>query len=272
MASQNLNVGTTANSNDGDTLRAAFVSVKKMFAEIYGQTYSEQGDLSGTAFKIKANKLQMTADAVAGDDGKVLTYDHASGSFTWETKFDGDITEIVAGNGLTGDATSGTSSLAVGAGTGITVNDDTVQISSGGVGATQLAASAVTTTKINNSAVTHAKLANRFTAEVAISTLTGTVNYDCSLGSSFKLSGDLTGAYTINLTNYKKGQVITIYPLKAQTVTLTGGSGTGVFNKLSEVDYDNTISSILQIECVDDQTTNPVFFYSVATFAADATI
>ncbi len=130
----------------------------------------------------------------------------------------------------------------------------------------------VTQAMLNDDIVDHAELANRFTAEVAISTLTGTVNYDCALGSCFKLSGDLTGAYTINLTNYKKGQVITIYPLKAQTVTLTAGSGTGVFNKLSEVDYDNTISSILQVECVDDQSTNPVFFYSVATFAADATI
>ena len=130
----------------------------------------------------------------------------------------------------------------------------------------------VTQAMLNDDIVDHAELANRFTAEVLISTLTGTVNYDFSAGSTFKLSGDLTGAYTINLTNYKKGQVITIYPLKAQTVTLTGGSGTGVFNKLSEVDYDNTTSSILQIECVDDQAANPVFFYSVATFAADATI
>jgi phage baseplate assembly protein gpV len=138
MASENLNVGTSANSNDGDTLRAAFISVKKMFAEVYGQTYSEQGDLSGDVFKIKADKLQMTADAVSGDDGKVLTYDHATGSFTWETKFDGDITEIVAGAGLTGDATSGTSSLAVGAGTGISVNDNDVQIAIGGVGASEL--------------------------------------------------------------------------------------------------------------------------------------
>ena len=126
--------------------------------------------------------------------------------------------------------------------------------------------------ELKDDSVTHDKLSARFTAEVVISTLTGTVNYDCSTGSSFKLSGDLIGAYTINLTNYKKGQVITIYPLKAQTVTLTGGSGTGVFNKLSAVDYDNTTSSILQIECVDDQATNPVFFYSIATFAADATI
>ena len=130
----------------------------------------------------------------------------------------------------------------------------------------------VTQAMLNDDIVDHAELANRFTAEVAISTLTGPVNFDCANGSSFKLSGDLTGAYTINLTNYKKNQVITIYPVKAQTVTLTGGSGTGVFNKLSEVDYDNTKTSILQIECVDDQATNPVFFYSVATFASDATI
>tara|TARA_R110001606_G_C15272011_1_gene639597 strand:+ start:154 stop:1053 length:900 start_codon:yes stop_codon:yes gene_type:complete len=100
MASHNFNVGTTSNSNDGDTLRESFIKVKKMFAEVYGQTYSEQGDLSGTEFKIKESKLQMTTNAVAGDDGKVLTYNHATNGFTWETKFDGDISTIVAGYGL----------------------------------------------------------------------------------------------------------------------------------------------------------------------------
>ena len=131
----------------------------------------------------------------------------------------------------------------------------------------------VTTAKLANDAVTHDKLSARFTAEVAISDLTGAAAYDCSAGSSFKLSGDLTGgAYTINLSNYKKGQVITIYPLKGESATLAAGTGTGVFNKLSEMDYDNTKSNILQIECVDDQAATPVFFYSVASFANDATI
>lgn len=171
MASENLVVGTSSNSNNGDTLRAAFIKVKKMFAEIYNQTYSEQGDLSGTTFKVD-----------------------------------------------------------------------------------------------------HSQLSNRFVAEVAVSTLTGTVDYDFSSGSIFKLSGDLTGAYTINLTNYKKGQIITVFPLKGQTISLTGGSGTGVFNKIGGVDYDNTTSSILQIECVDDQATDPIFFYSIATFASDSSI
>ncbi len=147
------------------------------------------------------------------------------------------------------------------------VGSDALTIADGAVVADRLATDAVTTVKILNEAVTHDKLSTRFTHQTAISTLTGVVDYDCSEASSFKLSGDLTGAYTINLTNYKQGQVITIYPLKAETIKLTAGTGTEVFNKLSEMDYDNTVTNILQIECVDDQAADPVFFYSVATFA-----
>ena len=123
MASQNLDVGTTANDGSGDNLRAAFVKVRKMFAELYGQTYSsDTQDLSGTTLAIKASQLSTTNTANSGTDNYVLTYDDSSGGFTLEEKFDGDITGIVAGDGLTGDATSGDASLAVGAGTGITVN------------------------------------------------------------------------------------------------------------------------------------------------------
>lgn len=154
---------------------------------------------------------------------------------------------------------------------GITYSSDTQDLS-GTTFTSDVIAQGSTNKFLTDDSVDHAKLANRFTAEVAISTLTGTVNYDFSAGSVFKLSGDLTGTYTINLTNYKKGQIITIFPLKAQTVSLTGGSGTGVFNKIGGVDYDNTTSSILQIECVDDQAANPVFFYSVATFVSDSSI
>lgn len=131
----------------------------------------------------------------------------------------------------------------------------------------------VTSARIADDAVTHDLLEDRYTSQASISTLTGTVSFDCSTASSFKLSGDLTGAYTIDLSNYKKGQVITIYPLKAQSVTLDAqGSSTNTFNKIGGVDYDNTTSSILQIECVDDSSTDPVFFYSIATFASDSTI
>ena len=120
--------------------------------------------------------------------------------------------------------------------------------------------------------VTHNVLSDRYTASVAISTLTGTVSFDCASGSVFKLSGDLTGAYTINLTGYKKGQVITIYPLKAQSITLAAqGSNSNTFNKIGGVDYDNTGHNILQLECTDDSSTDPIFFYSMATYASDNT-
>ena len=131
----------------------------------------------------------------------------------------------------------------------------------------------VTNAMLNDDIVDHDELANRYTAVASISTLTGIVSFDCSTASVFKLSGDLTGAYTIDLTGYKKGQVISVYPLKAQTVTLDAqGTASNTFYKLAESDYDNTTTSLLQIECVDDSATDPVFFYSVTTFASDSTI
>ena len=120
--------------------------------------------------------------------------------------------------------------------------------------------------------VTHNVLSNRYTASVAISTLTGTVSFNCANASVFKLSGDLTGAYTISLTGYKKGQVITIYPLKAQSITLAAqGSNSNTFNKIGGVDYDNSGYNILQLECVEDSSTDPVFMYSIATYVSDNT-
>ncbi len=67
MASENLVVGTSSNSNDGDTLRGAFIKVKKMFADMYGETYSEQGVMATTTF---------TTDVITqGSVNKFLTDD-----------------------------------------------------------------------------------------------------------------------------------------------------------------------------------------------------
>lgn len=136
-----------------------------------------------------------------------------------------------------------------------------------------MAQTKVKTQLLADGAVTNAKLENRYTEVASITELTNTVSFDCSTASVFKLSGDLTGAYTINLSEYKKGQIITIFPLKGQTVTLDAqGTSTNTFNKLAEIHYDNTVTSILQIECVDDSATDPVFFYSVATYTSDNTL
>jgi len=127
---------------------------------------------------------------------------------------------------------------------------------------------------LSDNVVDHGQLSERYTEIEAITTLTGIVSFDCSNGAVFELSGDITGAYTIDLTGYKTGQIITIYPIKGSyTVTLDAqGTSTNTFNKLAESDYDGASSNILQIECVDDSATDPVFFYSVTTFASDSTI
>jgi len=120
--------------------------------------------------------------------------------------------------------------------------------------------------------VTHDVLEDRYTASDSITTLAGSVTFDCSNGAVFKLSGDITAAYTIDLSNYKKGQVITIYPIKGnQTLNLDAqGTSTNTFNKIGGVDYedDGTSNNILQIECVDDSATDPIFFYSLSTYAS----
>lgn len=122
--------------------------------------------------------------------------------------------------------------------------------------------------------VTHARIENRYTEDESISTLTGTVSFDCSSAAIFKLSGDITGAYTIDLSNYKKGQVISIYPIKGnQTLNLDAqGTSTNTFNKIGGVDYedDGTSNNILQIECVDDSSTDPVFFYTLSTYTSSS--
>lgn len=58
MASENLDVGTTANDGTGDALRDAFIKIRKMFAELYGQTYSsDTQDLSGATIDIDHDQL-----------------------------------------------------------------------------------------------------------------------------------------------------------------------------------------------------------------------
>ena len=71
--------------------------------------------------------LQLPADA--GSSGYALVT-NGSGVLSWSATA-GDITEIVAGTGLTGDATSGVATLNVVGGTGITANANDIAIDTG---------------------------------------------------------------------------------------------------------------------------------------------
>lgn len=254
MALEVINTGTAANSGDGDNLRAAATKIKNNFAEIYADdfvttariadsvalggsptTTTQSASDNSTKIATTAYADTAVANAIDAAPAALDTLNELAASLGDDANFAGTMTTSLAGKLST-------------------------------------AAGAVGTSNIADDGVTHAKLENRYTAQASVTTLTGTVAFDCSAGSSFKLSGDLTGSYTINLSNYKKGQVITIFPLKAQSITLAGqGSSTNTFNKIGGIDYDNTTHNILQIECVDDSASDPVFFYSIATFASDST-
>lgn len=226
------------------------------------------GDVTG------ATALTIANDAVNGDkiaddsidsehyvDGSIDTAHIADDAVTADKLANSINTEIAANTAKTGITSSQASAITANTAkvTNATHTGDVT-----GSGALTLA----------NNVVGFSKLANVFIAETSITTLTGTVTFDCSTSSVFKLSGDITGAYTISLDGYSRGQVITIYPIKGnQTLNLAGaGSSTNTFNKLGGTDYndDGSESNIIQIECVDASATDPIFFYSIATFAASS--
>ena len=244
MAKQVIGVGTSANDGTGDNLRDAFIKVNDNFTELYDDDAGDVGSIiAGTGISVDQATGNVTVTNSAPDQTVALT-------------------------GGTGISTSGTYP-------NFTITNDSPNATHTGdvTGATALtiANDAVTTDKIAGNAITFPKLSGTFTSEGSITTLTGTVSFDCDSASTFKLSGDLTGAYTIELTGYTRGQVITIYPLKGnQTLNLSAqGSGTNTFNKIGgDYNDDGTASNVLQIECVDESATDPVFFYSIAEFTA----
>ena len=81
--------------------------------------------------------ISVAADAISTNDGQIV-HDNLSGFVADEHVAHSGVT-LTAGNGLTGGGTIAASrTFTVGAGTGITVNADDVQIANNGVGATQL--------------------------------------------------------------------------------------------------------------------------------------
>jgi hypothetical protein len=125
--------------------------------------------------------------------------------------------------------------------------------------------------------VTHDVIEDRYTAEVTKTDTSGTggsaVTIDWSAGSSFHFSNSLTGAIELKFDNYKVCQVVDIYGLTgSQTITLNStASGTEVFHKVGGVDYDGSSTNHLQVVCLDDSASTPVFHYSIGTTASDDT-
>lgn len=118
MAAININVGTAANSNDGDTLRAAFQATRQMFHEIYGisTSYSDSLDLStGTpTFQESVEDIvgaMFTSNSVSNITS---TYtDNGTGAGKIDLSVAADITDIntASNSGLAGGVDSGDATL-----------------------------------------------------------------------------------------------------------------------------------------------------------------
>lgn len=125
-------------------------------------------------------------------DGNVYYWDGT----TWRS-VSGDITEVIAGSGLTGGGSSGAVTLDLNPdNTTIEVNADIVRIKDLGVSTGKLADGAVTTIKVTDSNITFAKIQN-----IATMTVMGRVAAGTGVASEITVlnSNTMTGASGTNL-------------------------------------------------------------------------
>lgn len=261
MATTNLNqptsasdgnipyVGATADDNTGSTLRAAFQRVNARLIEIFGSQNSS--NVVQTPFVDGDNIKDDTIDeghlnvSNSPSANQVLQWDGSDG-FTWVDQFDGDITSVVAGTGLTGGATTDDATLNVGAGTGITVNANDVQISDNGVD--------------------HQQLSNSYTELSPLGTGSSfTLNFNDACTFTATMNADAT----FTLSNAQQGQVIDLIVDGNFTVTFAETGST--FNKVGSTSYDGSTNNIIQIMCTDDTNGAKVYHFAVGTYASSTT-
>jgi len=135
----------------------------------------------------------------------------------------------------------------------------------------KIADDAVSSNKIADDAITYNKLEPRFTGKQEIATTSGTINLDTSSYAIFEFTSALTGATTLNIQNIKKGQIIDILISGSHTITLSADFTTETFNKFAEVDYDGANSNYIQMICIDDNDSDAILNYSIASYTSDPT-
>tara|TARA_Y100001938_G_scaffold42029_1_gene57892 strand:+ start:1092 stop:1916 length:825 start_codon:yes stop_codon:yes gene_type:complete len=272
MAQQNLNTGTTANDNTGDSLRAAMVKIQSNFDELYGdETTGEVNSITGgTGLSVdqSVGAVTVSLDTHTGDVTGTTALTIADDAVTYAKMQNlGTANRLLGGTstGVISEVQVATDMIATDAVDGTKIADDAIN-------SEHYTDGSIDTAHIADDQITHAKIENRYTAKVDITTYTGAVSIDWSTGTTFKMGSGLTGAIEFDFTNFKQGQVITFYNLTgSQTITFDSDAGTSeTFNKVGAVDYDGSTTNMIQVECIDDST-NAIFNYSVAAYTSDTT-
>jgi hypothetical protein len=206
---------------------------------------------------------------IVGGTNITATYDDAAGTLTLDADLTGDIEGVTAGDGLTGGGESGTVTLNVVGGDGITANadeievtvDDTtielsasdgtgaVQVKDGGISTAKLAADAVDGTKLADDAVDSEHIADGAidTAHIGDDQVTADKLADTAVTAGNYGSATAVPTFTVDaqgrLTAAGEASISTSFDIVADSVTtdtvdggdtLTFVGGTGVSTTVSD--------------------------------------
>ncbi len=271
MAKQAIGTGSSPNDGTGDTIRDAFVKVNANQDELYeGANITATSPIAKTSSADTSVTLSLADDSITEvkldctntpTDNYYLTFDNASGGFTWVAGTSGDVTGVTAGDGLSGGGASGDVTLSLAsssAGDGLSyssgvlavgVDDSTIELNSDAVRIKDLG---VATGKIANDAVTNAKLGVEYTATSAVSSA-ATIAVDTAVADIFTYTAGHSA--TLNFTNVVIGAMKSLVITgggSSYTVALGTSNGSAcTFNKISGT-YDDTGSTknLIQIKWV----------------------
>lgn len=271
MAKQAIGTGSSPNDGTGDTIRDAFVKVNANQDELYeGANITATSPIAKTSSADTSVTLSLADDSItevkldctnSPTDNYYLTFDNASGGFTWVAGTSGDVTGVTAGDGLSGGGASGDVTLSLAsssAGNGLSyssgvlavgVDDSTIELNSDAVRIKDLG---VATGKIANDAVTNAKLGVEYTATSAVSS-GSSIAVDTALADIFTYTAGHSA--TLNFTNVVIGAMKSLVITgggSSYTVALGTSNGSAcTFNKISGT-YDDTGSTknLIQIKWV----------------------
>lgn len=167
----------------------------------------------------------------------------------------GDLTAIVAGNGLTGTDLSGPIPTL-----NANVDDSTIEINSD---ALRIKDVGVSTAKLADNGVTFAKIENRYTELVALGSNT---SFALNFLNGTTFTATASGPATFTFSNAVQGQTIDL--IVTGNYALTFAESGGTFNKIGSTNYDGTTTNIIQITCTDDTGGATIYHYTVATYAS----
>lgn len=299
---QNINIGSADNANDGDVLRAAFRKVRKMFAEIYGDTDAENltdtETVPATSFDTHiTEKIEDTVGAMfaGGTQTNVtVTYDDTDGSI--DLNVAADITDIntASDSGLAGGVNDGDATLTLDlnnlAAATVNVANDSIGIidaSAGNVSRKEsiadvmsaVAGTGITATNgvLNASAVTNATHTGDVTGSTALTIANDVIDYD-KLAGEFTTSSALTAAADLDI-DFSSAAVFTFTSSIAveleftsaeigqvKTIVVTDSGGT------SSLAFDSTTNTSVTLNGTYSATAGAVNYIQAQCIAANSFI